>query len=79
MNRLALVLVAFAMCLGLSGCGGGSESCSPGGSCPKGATWSACCTSSECRYTTSAGTTFPCSGTNCNAAAQQLATWCQGH
>ncbi len=37
----------------------------------------ACCTSTQCRYVVSDGTVFECSGTNCNAAATSLASYCQ--
>lgn len=61
------------MCL--AGCGS-SEECKAFTTCAKtGEQVSACCTTSNCKYTVGSKQ-FPCDGTDCASAAQSLTSYC---
>lgn len=53
-----------------------TDMASPGGAC---STWQACCTSgatNSCYYLINGSTKFPCSGSDCTAAAQAVVAYC---
>jgi hypothetical protein len=75
-----LILSFFIMCFLFAGagCGGDSnraECLESDSACGR---FTACCSTSNCYYLADDGTRFNCNGTNCNAAAQQLAEYMCG-
>ncbi len=83
MRRIVLAVIGAASLLGALCCGPAPESCSGKNTCAKGGTWEACCTSTQCRYVLSDGTSIACNGTDCASgnpsAAKRTADWCATH
>jgi hypothetical protein len=78
---VGLVVGSCLLALGLiAGCGSSSssEQCQKAMDCGS-QSLSACCTDTNCRYKSSDGQTWACSGSgasNCQSAAQSAANWC---
>jgi hypothetical protein len=73
----SIVVAVLLMGASVSGCSD-PEQCSAYNAIPStrcGAI-QACCTSTQCRYTSSSGREWACAGTNCQAAATQLVRDC---
>jgi len=74
-KKITLVLVTLGLALASVGCSSSpAYTCQGGLMCGANAVQS-CCTTTQCEYR-APGRTFPCNGTDCMAAAMQLAAYC---
>lgn len=76
---MSILILVFCFSTGLvvlSGCND-DEECEDVMECSSGGTLEACCTDDQCRYLLD-GEEYPCNGTDCSAAAEEVASVCVG-